>query len=511
MALVAPRLTATLPSLADVAFVMPIVFLFGRLDGAPTLLADGDTGWHIRAGEWILRHGAAPSRDLFSFTRPGERWFAWEWLAEAIMARLHQWGMAAVVFAATIVLSLTFALLYGIARERSGNALVAIAFTGLAVAGSSIHWLARPHLATFLFAVVFLGILESSSSRRLWLLPPLALVWANLHAGFIFGIGLVAVYALEDRRTMPARLWAAMASAAATLANPYGWCLHAHIVRYLARDSWQFDHTHEFLSPNFHAPLAACFELMLALGAAAATWHVRRRRIHYFVLTAATAHMALVSARNIPLFLIVAATPVALAVTEWVKWAARRIPQAHSTLTGFVRISADFTVIDRRIRIPATPTFVTAILVVALFAPGASGKFRSEFDPRVFPARALEQVRTPGARIFTSDQWGDYLIYRLYPEIQVFVDGRSDFYGAEHEQLCQDVWSVRYDWEQKLERFGVDTLLIPAKTALAGALKESGRWRVDYDDGLALVFRAAEGETVSGLAADRLPEKPQSP
>src|SRR5581483_1772247 len=242
MALVAPRLTATLPSLAYVAFVMPIVFLFGRLDGAPTLLADGDTGWHIRAGECILRHGAAPSRDLFSFTRPGERWFAWEWLAEAIMARLHQWGMAAVVFAATIVLSLTFALLYGIARERSGNALVAIAFTGLAVAGSSIHWLARPHLATFLFAVVFLGILESSSSRRLWLLPPLALVWANLHAGFIFGIGLVAVYALEDRRTMPARLWAAMASAAATLANPYGWCLHAHIVRYLARDSWQFDH-----------------------------------------------------------------------------------------------------------------------------------------------------------------------------------------------------------------------------------------------------------------------------
>jgi hypothetical protein len=119
-------------------------------------------------------------------------------------------------------------------------------------------------------------------------------------------------------------------------------------------------------------------------------------------------------------------------------------------------------------------------------------------------------VRKPGARIFTSDQWGDYLIYRLYPEIDVFVDGRSDFYGAAHEQLCQDVWNVRYDWEDKLARFGVDTLLVPVETPLAGALKQSGRWRVDYDDGVAIVFRATGGEPVSGLAVNRRPEYPQS-
>src|SRR5678815_3985903 len=104
------RLAAWLPSLADVAFLMPIVFLFGRMDGARTLLIDGDTGWHIRAGDWILRHGRVPRLDLFSFTRPGEAWFAWEWLAEAIMAWLHRFGMAAVVLAATIVLSVTFSL-----------------------------------------------------------------------------------------------------------------------------------------------------------------------------------------------------------------------------------------------------------------------------------------------------------------------------------------------------------------------------------------------------------------
>src|SRR5437762_10707926 len=106
------RLAACIPSLADVAFLMPAIFLFGRLEGARTLLIDGDTGWHIRAGEWMLRNGRVPRQDFFSFTLPGRPWFAWEWLTELLMAWFHQWGMAAVVLAATVVLCLTFALLY---------------------------------------------------------------------------------------------------------------------------------------------------------------------------------------------------------------------------------------------------------------------------------------------------------------------------------------------------------------------------------------------------------------
>jgi hypothetical protein len=426
------------------------------------------------------------------------------------MAWLHGRGMAVVVLAAAIVLSMTFAMLYRVVRARSGNALIAISLTGMAVAGSSIHWLARPHLATLLFTTVTLALLESRNPWRLWLIPALVALWTNLHAGFVFGIVLVAVYALEDRARARARGLAALASLAASLANPYGWQLHAHIARYLAADSWQFDHIHEFLSPNFHTPVALCFELMLAAAVTASAWHLARRRFHYPVLAILTAHMALVSARNIPLFLIVAAAPVALAAAEWTKWAARRATDARRVLRSFLRVSADITAVERLVRIPAASALAAALLALALLSPAASGKFRSEFDPRVFPARAIAQVRTPGARIFTSDQWGDYLIYRLYPAINVFVDGRSDFYGAAHEQLCQDVWNVRYDWEKKLARFGVDTLLAPADTPLAGALKESGRWRVAYDDGMAIVFRAAGGEPVSGLAANRLPEYPQS-
>ena len=63
-----------LPSLTDFAFLLPSFLLFCMLSGSTSLLRDGDTGWHIRTGEWILQHGAVPRIDLFSFTnrmKPG--------------------------------------------------------------------------------------------------------------------------------------------------------------------------------------------------------------------------------------------------------------------------------------------------------------------------------------------------------------------------------------------------------------------------------------------------------
>ena len=66
-----PIIARFLPSLTDVAFLMPISFIFMKLSGAHTLLGDGDTGWHIRTGQWILAHHQVPHTDLFSFSRPG--------------------------------------------------------------------------------------------------------------------------------------------------------------------------------------------------------------------------------------------------------------------------------------------------------------------------------------------------------------------------------------------------------------------------------------------------------
>jgi hypothetical protein len=132
-----------------------------------------------------------------------------------------------------------------------------------------------------------------------------------------------------------------------------------------------------------------------------------------------------------------------------------------------------------------------ALVAAILFAPAPPKAFRSEYDPKSYPAGAIEVLRRdPSARVFTHDEWGDYLIWRLYPAGKVFVDGRSDFYGDDFENKYIDVLNVKHDWQQILDGFGVDTILLPPSAPLSGVLKENSRWRVVYDDGVALIFRS---------------------
>jgi hypothetical protein len=142
-----------------------------------------------------------------------------------------------------------------------------------------------------------------------------------------------------------------------------------------------------------------------------------------------------------------------------------------------------------------------ALVAAVIWGPNPPKKFRAEFDPNTYPAAALATLRqAPGARVFTNDEWGDYLIWSRR---RVFVDGRSDFYGDDFEEKYLGVLNVKYGWEQTLARFGVDTILMPPDAPLTGALKESSHWKVVYDDGISLVFRPVEragGATYSAMA-----------
>src|SRR5690242_14478705 len=86
-----------MPSMTDIAFLLPLVLLFVGLAGVQTMLGDCDTGWHVRTGQWILAHHQVPRQDMFSFTMAGQPWYAWEWLWEACFAWVFQgWGLGGV-------------------------------------------------------------------------------------------------------------------------------------------------------------------------------------------------------------------------------------------------------------------------------------------------------------------------------------------------------------------------------------------------------------------------------
>ncbi|HEY2017704.1 MAG TPA: hypothetical protein VGH38_29560 [Bryobacteraceae bacterium] len=521
------------PSFGDVAFLLPITLLFGCMGGVKALLGDCDTGWHIRTGEWIVANHMVPAHDLFSYSKPDAPWFAWEWLSDVLFAWLNGLGgLRAVVMFTILLLSITFGLLFRLTRGKS-NPIVATLVTFMAAAASAVHWLARPHLFTLLFVVLFYGaLLEVDEGRTrlagipyLAILPVATVVWTNLHGGFFVGILMIAVYGAGEVLKMALSAdragWragrgkagryflSALGCLAASLINPYTFRLHQHMLAYM-RDPFTSQHIIEFLSPSFHGPMAIFFESLLVLAAAAACRSCSQGRFTEPLLLLMWAHAALLAGRNIPIFAIAAAVPAAHFVQEWLN----RVPESNAAewlraaVGSFNRLAA------RTGEVMAGGSWhvagVAAVVFVAavIWAPNPPRKFRAEFDPQRYPSGALATLRDePSARIFTDDEWGDYLIWSLYPSQKVFVDGRSDFYGDDFEEKYIDVLNVRYDWEQILSGFDVDTILMPINAPLSGALKESSRWHVVFDDGVALVFRSAGRKVASRQDAQHVNDR----
>jgi hypothetical protein len=227
---------------------------------------------------------------------------------------------------------------------------------------------------------------------------------------------------------------------------------------------------------------------------AAAVWNLRQGRFTEALLVFVWAHGALLAGRNVPIFAIAAAPPVAAAIQQWLL----RLPNLNvaawlrAAARKFNRMAQDTAQTEGIARLHLVSVLGVLLVAALIYAPHPPQKFRAEFDPNTFPDGALATLRSdPAGRVFTHDEWGDYLIYRLYPAHKVFIDGRSDFYGDDFDNKCIDVLNVKYGWEKILGGFGVDTILLPPNAPLSGALKESSRWRLVYDDGIALVFRSA--------------------
>jgi hypothetical protein len=519
-----PLIARFLPSLTDIAFLMPLFFIFVKLTGTHLLLGDGDTGWHIRTGQWILANRQVPHVDVFSFSRPGAPWFAWEWLWDVLFAGIHQYGgLASVVIASLAVICLTSVALFRLARRKCNNSFVAIAVTLLATGACSIHWLARPHLFTLLFFVISLHITERAAGdgtlaprgKLLAWLVPMTLLWTNLHGGFFVIFLLLLCYvggnllnaAIEADREKRARYlrftgtWAltALGCFAVTFINPYGWGLHRHIVQYLA-DTYQMEHIVEFQPVNFHAGVTAYFEPLMVLGFLTALWDARNRRFADVFLNLGWLHLALIAQRNMPLFALASAPLVARAISAAID-AGRHAPLAgwvNRLAAGFQKSSAEFEPMERITRLHFASIGAFALIAALLLAPRpAAAKFTPTYDPGFYPERALNELRSNETRhIFTDDEWGDYLLYHLYPSKRVFVDGRSDFYGDDFNLAYLDLMALKPGWQRTLDKYSIDTVALSPTRALTSALKISRDWRVVYDDGVAVVLRrTAEGRS----------------
>lgn len=508
------RFAPLIPTLSDLAFVLPVLVLFRSTTGVGWLLTDSDTGWHIRAGELVLANGRIPRVDVFSFTMEGRPWIAWEWLSDVVMAVAHQLGgLAGVVGLVILLLGATSVCIYKGAVAESRHRLIAIALTWLAISASTIHWLARPHLVTPLMAAVFCQTLNAVERKRdpgsLWRLPLLTILWTNLHGGFFVGIALIFTYAIgasaeEVLGGSRENAWprsrnyilTAAGCALASLLNPYGYRLHLHVARYLGT-SFYFARISEFQSIDFHSFTAAYFETLLMLAIAAAAWHIRSGRLIHALVLLSWSHLALFSARNIPIFAVVVVPGVGLAIREWT--------DGHGRSCHFKASVEDvenrLTLLAKRLRTRSwhlAPSVVALVLALLLAHPGHRKALQAHFDGSRFPVDAAtflaQQRELSSLRLYSSWQWGGYLIYRLWPALSVFDDGRTDFYGPAFVEEGLLAWNASPQWSNVLERYRVNAALLPIDSALASMLKERREWMPIYHDQMSVLFAKIECE-----------------
>jgi hypothetical protein len=496
-----------IPSLSDFFFLALMVWLFGVGMGWKALLLDGDTGWHIRIGEVILDQGSVPKVDPFSWSKAGAEWFAWEWMTDIQYAVLHRyWGIGGVAVYSGVIICASAWVLLRTVLGTGANLFVSLVLTLFYVGASSVHHHARPHVWTLLLFGVTVMILvrdRRSPDRVLWWMVPITALWTNLHGGFLAGIAAVGLTgvgaALEDwkdwRRSCR-YLSAAAACLAASLLNPYGWKLHAHVAEYL-RSDFIAKVVQEFQSPNFRGEQARQFELVLLIALACVGLLVVRRNFVEALWVLFFAHQSLTSARHIPLFVLIASPVIAAEATA--VW--------NRTVAGAPRKSIRHILhelgLDAAAGFRRTTFWIVAGLVPAI-AYTTAHMWPTDFD-RPFPVAMFtaQQHRFEGGRVLTTDQWGDYLLYKKWPRQKVFIDGRSDFYG---EALGKDylaLMNADQGWSAMVNRYGFDLMLLPVKWPLVSAVKLSPEWKPVADDGTAILFERRNLQPVSGKTKGR--------
>lgn len=464
------------------------IFFLALFAMATREISDPDFWWHLRTGQFIVETQTIPHADIFSHTNAGQPWVTHEWFSEVFIYAIFALGsFPALIALFAGFIALAFALTY---VRMPGKPYVAAFVLLLGALATAPTWGVRPQMFSMLLTSAFLLILERR--RALWLLVPLMILWVNLHSGYALGIVILTVYLFDDLiiffanklanhpTTQPPKQLALIfvLTIFSVLLNPNGATMFVYPFETLTSRAMQA-YIQEWFSPDFHLAEFQPFAILLIATLAATTFVGKRVSLAQTILLAGFTFAALRSARNIPMFALVAA-PI-LAEQAWHGLGSRGWTRALEATR-------------------ARPTRTMAILnwvVLGAIVVGVALRFATvainqpEIERAKFPASAVEHLqkqKSPGA-LFNAYGWGGYLIWKLYPAQRVFIDGRADVYG---DAFIENVFLKAYrggaDWREPLERYNVRVVLVEPDAPIAAQLARDETWKKTYEDKQAVVF-----------------------
>ncbi|VXB69930.1 hypothetical protein [Aeromicrobium sp. 9AM] len=428
-------------------------------------MAESDTFWQVRTGILTLSHWSLPTTDPYSWTALGRPWRLNSWGFNVVVGALdHIGGLAAVALGSEAIVAAALWVVLLLAKRRDAHPFVAAVSVHVAILLLFTFLSARPQVVDYLAVLLIVLLLDDliGSRGRPWRLVAaigiVSVLWVNLHATTIMGVGLIGAvaagtYVLPSTRSRtPWCLAALLAALAGMLANPYG----VDVVR----QSFEVaDASTESIVEWQRLDLGDPGQLLpLLVGVLGLVIAVRRRDVLFIAILAATSVSALYALRMLP-FATLAALPL--------------VASAASTA-----VIKDY-IHSRRVMLTQGVLPLMALLLV-LAAPVTTHLGRP--DPDTYSAGLVAQL-PQGCHLFNSYPTGGFVILAR-PDVRVSIDSRNDMYG---ERLVNSA-DRAIKRPRAADLAGAGCALVPSGSGAARWLSRRDDWRRVDSDAIAVLY-----------------------
>ena len=468
---------------------------------------DTDLWWHLRAGETTLQSGYPMLTDTLSFTRYGEAWINHSWLAQILLALIFRiGGYLGLSLTVALAAAVSMAIIY---RQMAGPALFRAFVVLLATIVAAVVWSPRPQIFSLLMLAICSLLLDQyrrNGNNRLWLLPPIFVLWSNLHGGYPLGLLLIgaflageivdSLYAdVTDRKThwRRARSFLVLLAACAmvVIINPNGFAMWKIPFQTVSVGILQ-DAIPEWASPDFHDLIQQPFLWLLLLTMIGFAISDRRVPAVDWIAVTLFAAGGLMARRNFGPFALIAAPIFSRHLWSSILAVRRANPDFFLRLSKNPNTRPVPPLLKKGINLTLVG-LVGLIACVKLFVV-SQPQFVRAYEETVFPVQAVNWLKTgtddigaPYERLFNSYAWGGYLSW-AYPERPVFVDGRTDLFGDEIILQWLTVTQGEEGWQEILNSWGIDMVIIEPDRPVVSLLATNG-WRQVYADTTAVIYR----------------------
>jgi hypothetical protein len=466
-----------------------IAYVFWKCRGN---IADPDIWWHLKNAEYMVRNLAFPRFDMYSFTVRGDPWMAHEWLPELIYYGAYRVGGWIGIFA--LFAGLGAALFGGVfllCRRENSDPLAAFLASLLGVLLATVGL--GPRMQTFGW-LCFLGVYailvdfrSTRNTRKLWLIPPLFLLWINCHAGWLLGLAMLALFVgagflQADIGSIAASPWTrhelgkllqvGACSCLALFVNPFGYHLVFYPFDAIFFQKLNIQFIDEWQPVNFQNGRGGLVLIVLAATLIAALLGRRKWRAHEVLLAIFALFCGLQHVRLLLMAGII-------------------LPPIFAGQIG--SISSYDPAIQRRGLNAALTCIALAFVLSTLRTPA----YVRENFANHYPAAAIAYLRQHPleGRMLNHYEWGGYLEWSA-PELPVFIDSRTDIF--ERRGVLRDyLQAMTLDNSHEiLDRYSISYLLIPGDFALSYHLRHTTGWQEIYSDKTASIFRRSVAPSV---------------